>query len=117
MVVFLISFFNFEFYGGIQVSFSLNNYLEILTDSYYYEVFARTFGVALAVTLACVVLGTAEAYVLSRMRNPWKGLFLMVVLGPLLISVAMALYGLALFCMLAHTENRALSLSSGGAAA
>ncbi len=62
--VFLISFFNFEFYGGIQVSFSLNNYLEILTDSYYYEVFARTFGVALAVTLACVVLGTAEAYVI-----------------------------------------------------
>jgi putative spermidine/putrescine transport system permease protein len=94
--VFLISFFNFEFYGGIQVSFSLNNYLEILTDSYYYEVFARTFGVALAVTLACVVLGTAEAYVLSRMRNPWKGLFLMVVLGPLLISVVVRTLGWAL---------------------
>jgi len=94
--VFLISFFNFEFYGGIQVSFSLKNYLEILTDSYYYEVFARTFGVALAVTLVCVVLGTAEAYVLSRMRNPWKGLFLMVVLGPLLISVVVRTLGWAL---------------------
>ena len=94
--VFLISFFNFEFYGGIQVSFTLKNYIEILTDSYFYEVFARTFGVAFLVTLACVVLGTAEAYVLSRMRNPWKGLFLMVVLGPLLISVVVRTLGWAL---------------------
>lgn len=94
--VFLISFFNFEFYGGIQVSFTLKNYIEILTDSYFYEVFARTFGVALLVTIACVILGTAEAYVLSRMRNPWKGLFLMVVLGPLLISVVVRTLGWAL---------------------
>lgn len=94
--VFLISFFSFEFYGGVQVSFTLSNYIEILTDSYYYEVFARTFGVALVVTFACIILGTAEAYVLSRMRNPWKGLFLMVVLGPLLISVVVRTLGWAL---------------------
>ena len=94
--VLLISFFDFEFYGGIQVSFTLKNYIEILTDSYFYEVFARTFGVALLVTIACIVLGTAEAYVLSRMRNPWKGIFLMVVLGPLLISVVVRTLGWAL---------------------
>jgi putative spermidine/putrescine transport system permease protein len=114
--VFLISFFNFEFYGGIQVSFSLKNYLEILTDSYYYEVFGRTFGVALAVTLACVVLGTAEAYVLSRMRNPWKGLFLMVVLGPLLISVVVRTLGWALLfgsTGLISRALQALGLASG----
>ncbi|HBI82802.1 ABC transporter permease [Orrella sp. NBD-18] len=94
--VFLISFFDFEFYGGIQVSFTLKNYIEILTDGYYYEVFARTFGVALAVTVACVILGTAEAYVLSRMGVRWKGIFLMVVLGPLLISVVVRTLGWAL---------------------
>ena len=94
--VVLISFFNFEFYGGIQLTFTLKNYLEILSDGYYYEVFARTFGVALAVTIACVLMGTAEAYVLSRMRNPWKGLFLMIVLGPLLISVVVRTLGWAL---------------------
>ena len=114
--VLLISFFNFEFYGGIQVSFSFKNYLEILTDSYFYEVFARTFGVALAVTLSCVVLGTAEAYVLSRMRNPWKGLFLMVVLGPLLISVVVRTLGWALLfgsTGLISQALQALGLSSG----
>ncbi|WP_144636987.1 ABC transporter permease [Bordetella genomosp. 13] len=95
-LVFLISFFNFDFYGGIQEAVTLKNYVAILTDGYYYEIYARTFGVAAAVTVACMVLGTAEAYVLSRMANPWKGLFLMVVLGPLLISVVVRTLGWAL---------------------
>ena len=114
--VFLISFFNFEFYGGIQVSFTLKNYIEILTDGYFYEVFARTFGVAFLVTIACVILGTAEAYVLSRMRNPWKGIFLMVVLGPLLISVVVRTLGWALLfgsTGLISKSLQALGLASG----
>ena len=95
-LVFLISFFDFQFYGGMQATFTWKNYIEILTDGYYYEIYARTFGVAAAVTVACLILGTAEAYVLSRMANPWKGLFLMVVLGPLLISVVVRTLGWAL---------------------
>lgn len=114
--VFLISFFDFEFYGGIQVSFTLKNYIEILTDGYYYEVFARTFGVALAVTVACVIFGTAEAYVLSRMGTRWKGIFLMVVLGPLLISVVVRTLGWALLfgsTGLISKSLQALGLASG----
>lgn len=114
--VFLISFFNFEFYGGIQMSFTLKNYIEILSDGYYYEVFARTFGVALAVTVACVILGTAEAYVLSRMSGRWKGIFLMVVLGPLLISVVVRTLGWALLfgsTGLISQALQALGLASG----
>jgi len=114
--VFLISFFNFEFYGGIQVSFTLKNYIEILSEGYFYEIYARTFGVAMVVTLACVVLGTAEAYVLSRMSNPWKGLFLMIVLGPLLISVVVRTLGWALLfgsTGLISQALQALGLASG----
>lgn len=107
-LVFLISFFDFEFYGGIQEAFTWKNYVEILTDGYFYEIYARTFGVAAAVTLACLVLGTAEAYVLSRMSNPWKGLFLMIVLGPLLISVVVRTLGWALLFGSTGLINRAL---------
>ena len=107
-LVFLISFFDFQFYGGMQATFTWKNYLEILTDGYYYEIYARTFGVAAAVTLACLVLGTAEAYVLSRMANPWKGLFLMVVLGPLLISVVVRTLGWALLFGSTGLINKAL---------
>ncbi|MFD4836319.1 ABC transporter permease [Achromobacter sp. NPDC058515] len=107
-LVFLISFFDFQFYGGMQATFTWKNYIEILTDGYYYEIYARTFGVAAAVTLACLVLGTAEAYVLSRMANPWKGLFLMVVLGPLLISVVVRTLGWALLFGSTGLINKAL---------
>lgn len=96
VLVFMLSFFSFDFYGGIEQSVSLHNYIDILSDGYFYEIYARTFGVAAAVTIACIILGTAEAYVLSRMSNPWKGLFLMVVLGPLLISVVVRTLGWAL---------------------
>jgi putative spermidine/putrescine transport system permease protein len=96
VLVVLISFYDFEFYGGIRDSFTAKNYIAIFTDGYYYEIYARTFGVSILVTLACVVLGSTEAYVLSRMRNPWKGLFLMVVLGPLLVSVVVRTLGWAL---------------------
>jgi putative spermidine/putrescine transport system permease protein len=107
-LVFLISFFDFQFYGGIQATFTWKNYIEIFSDSYYYEIYARTFGVAAAVTVACLVLGTAEAYVLSRMANPWKGLFLMVVLGPLLISVVVRTLGWALLFGSTGLINKAL---------
>jgi len=107
-LVFLISFFDFQFYGGMQATFTWKNYREILGDGYYYEIYARTFGVAALVTVACLVLGTAEAYVLSRMANPWKGLFLMVVLGPLLISVVVRTLGWALLFGSTGLINKAL---------
>ncbi len=94
--IFLISFFDFNFEGGLKATFTAKNYAEILTDGYFYEIYGRTFGVAFVVTLLCAILGTGEAYVLSRMSNPWKGLFLMIVLGPLLISVVVRTLGWAL---------------------
>ncbi|MBK9609194.1 MAG: ABC transporter permease [Betaproteobacteria bacterium] len=92
----LISFQHFEFYGGIQPGFTLKNYQEVLGDSYYWEIFGRTFAIAALVTLFCGVLGTLEAIVLYRMADPWRSLFLLVVLGPLLISVVVRTLGWAL---------------------
>jgi putative spermidine/putrescine transport system permease protein len=104
----LISFQNFEFYGGIQPGITLKNYSEIFTDSYYWEVFGRTFWIALVVTVLCAVLGTFEAIVLHRMANPWKGIFLLVVLGPLLISVVVRTLGWALLFGSTGLVNKAM---------
>jgi putative spermidine/putrescine transport system permease protein len=106
----LISFQNFQFYGGIQPGFTLKNYVEVLGDGYYWEVFGRTFGIASVVTIACAVLGTFEAIVLNRMANPWKGLFLLVVLGPLLISVVVRTLGWALLFGSTGLLNKALGV-------
>jgi putative spermidine/putrescine transport system permease protein len=92
----LLSFYGFDFTKGIEPGFTLANYLEVLSDSYFHKIFLRTFAIALVVTLICVLLGAPEAYILSRMRNPWKSLFLIVILGPLLISVIVRTLGWAL---------------------
>src|SRR5919112_5288206 len=58
--------------------------------------FARTFRIAALATLITAVFGAPEAYILNRMRAPWKGIFLLVILGPLLISVVARTLGWAL---------------------
>lgn len=104
----LISFQNFEFYGGIQPGITLKNYREVLGDWYYWEIFGRTFGIATMVTLICASLGTMEAIVLFRMKDPWRSLFLLVILGPLLISVVVRTLGWALLFGSTGLINKAL---------
>lgn len=83
-------------YTGIVQVFTLKNWSEVFGDSYYLGVFARTLRIALLVTIAAAVIGAPEAYILHRMAAPWKGLFLLLILGPLLISVVARTLGWAL---------------------
>lgn len=92
----VLSLNSFSLYKGIQDVYQLDNYADILSDSYFHEIFLRTLRIALSVTLLSAMLGVPEAYVLNRMRNPWRGVFLLVVLGPLLISVVSRTLGWAL---------------------
>ena len=93
----LLSFNQYDYAsGGIVTGFNLGNYLEVVTDPYFHTIFGRTFGLALVVTVICILIGAPEAYILNRMRNPWKSLFLLIVIGPLLISVIVRTLGWAL---------------------
>src|SRR5215813_15575811 len=92
----LLSFHDWGQYKGIQPVLILKNWREVASDGYFHEMFLRTFRVALLVTLLTAVLGAPEAYILNRMRPPWRGMFLLVVLGPLLISVVARTLGWAL---------------------
>lgn len=92
----LLSFYQWSLTGGIQENFSLGNWRDIAGDSYFHEMFLRTFRIAALVTLISAVFGAPEAYILNRMRAPWKSIFLLVILGPLLISVVARTLGWAL---------------------
>lgn len=95
-MTFILSFHDWGQYKGIERVFILKNWHEVLTDGYFAEVFLRTFRVAILVTLVSAVLGAPEAYILNRMRAPWRSIFLVIVLGPLLISVVARTLGWAL---------------------
>ncbi|MBY4676174.1 ABC transporter permease [Marinobacterium arenosum] len=92
----LLSLYAFDDILGIQQQISFNNYLEVLTDPYFHKIFLRTLVMSVLVVLVCVALGVPEAYILNRMGSPWKGIFLLVILGPLLISVVVRTLGWAI---------------------
>ncbi|WP_315736974.1 MULTISPECIES: ABC transporter permease [unclassified Bradyrhizobium] len=92
----MLSFHDWGQYKGIEPVFILKNWIEIFDDPYYAEMFWRTFRVAVLATLITAVFGVPEAYILNRMQGPWKGLFLLVIIGPLLISVVARTLGWAL---------------------
>jgi putative spermidine/putrescine transport system permease protein len=92
----LLSFHDWGQYKGIETVITLKNWHEIATDSYFFEIFLRTFRIALLTTVISVLIGTPEAYILNRMAAPWRSVFLVIVLGPLLISVVARTLGWAL---------------------
>jgi len=92
----ILSFNVFDVMSGTQNSYTLASYLEVLSDSFYYELFARTALMSLGVTAVCIAIGVPETLILSRMRPAWQGGFFVVILGPLLISVVVRTLGWSL---------------------
>ncbi|PGH56452.1 ABC transporter permease [Azospirillum palustre] len=89
----LLSFNQFDYATGRTGGFTLEHYLAVVTDEYYLEIFLRTFRISALATAICVVIGVPEAYILSRMSNPWRSIFLLVILAPLLVSVVVRAFG------------------------
>jgi len=104
----ILSLHSFALYKGIQNVYQLDNYIDIFSDSYFYEIFVRTFRIAFLVTLLSILIGAPEAYILNRMRAPWRGVFLLVALGPLLISIVSRTLGWALLFGSTGLINQAL---------
>jgi putative spermidine/putrescine transport system permease protein len=91
-----LSFHDFSTMKGIQPVFILKNWRELFTDDYFREMFLRTLRISAWVTVITMLLGAPEAYILHRMAPRWRGIFLLAILGPLLISVVARTLGWAL---------------------
>ncbi|OZO02827.1 ABC transporter permease [Pseudomonas sp. IB20] len=93
----VLSFNVFDYQVGVKADeWTLAHYLSLFSDSYFYEIFWRTFWISALVTLLCVVIGVPEAYILSRMGTAWRSIFLILILTPLLISVVVRAFGWSL---------------------
>ena len=106
------SFAPFSSETGVGSGLTAGNYVEVATDPYYLLIFLRTFELALVVTAVCIVIGVPEAYVLSRLAPGLRAISLVVVLGPLLISVIVRTLGWTILLGNEGLFNRAL-LASG----
>jgi putative spermidine/putrescine transport system permease protein len=110
LLTLLLSFNAFDADTGPQAgTFTLEHYRAVLSDPYYYEIFWRTCWISGLVTLICIVVGTPEAYILNRMRKPWRSIMLLVVLAPLMISVVVRAFGWSMLLGPEGLINSALS--------
>ncbi|VVE87315.1 ABC transporter permease [Pandoraea bronchicola] len=109
-----LTFYQFDPASGPIAAFQLENYKEVLFDSYFHTIFLRTFGISLTVTAVCAVVGTFEAYVLSRMGDPWRSLFLLVILSPLLVSIVVRAFGWSMLLSSGGLINQAFGLLGVG---
>ncbi|SEG66443.1 ABC transporter permease [Bosea lathyri] len=89
----ILSFHAYDHTTGIRNEFTLSHYATVLSDDYYLGIFWRTLRLAALTTLICAIIGAPEAYILSRMRDPWRSIFLLVIIGPLLVSVVVRAFG------------------------
>ncbi len=90
----ILSFNVYDADAGPQAgTFTLEHYRAVVSDPWYYAIFWRTFWISGLVTLICIVVGAPEAYILNRMKKPWRSIMLLVVLAPLMISVVVRAFG------------------------
>ncbi|MDG0023023.1 ABC transporter permease [Trinickia sp. Y13] len=106
----VLTFYRFDPASGPIAAFQFGNYADVLASSYYQTIFLRTFGIAAITTLLCVAIGAPEAYVLSKMRDPWRSAFLLVILAPLLVSVVVRAFGWSMLLGTAGIVNQAFGL-------
>ncbi|TQI74297.1 putative spermidine/putrescine transport system permease protein [Bosea sp. AK1] len=104
----LLAFYDWGQYKGIVAEFTLKNFREIFSDSYFLEVFLRTLRIAVLVTLFAILIGVPEAYILNRMSPAWRGICLLAIIGPLLVSVVARTLGWALLLGSTGLVNRGL---------
>lgn len=104
----ILSFHGYNHTSGIQNTFTLAHYKAVLSDDYYLGIFWRTLRLAGLTTLICALIGAPEAYILARMRDPWRSVFLLVIIGPLLVSVVVRAFGWSMLLGSAGLVNQGM---------
>lgn len=94
--------------AGVGEGFTLSHYADLATDSYFHTIFGRTLVLSFWVTLGCLLIGVPEAWVLSRLSPRWRAVSMVIVLGPLLISVIVRTLGWAILLGSEGVINRSL---------
>jgi putative spermidine/putrescine transport system permease protein len=80
------SFNHFDSVQMMQAAFTLENYVQFLSDPYYHAVLWTTIKVAALCTALSLVLGFPVAYVLAKTQSRFKSQLVMLLVFPLLVG-------------------------------
>ncbi len=93
LLLFRYSLNRFEPGQFMVEALTVENYVNLVTDSYYRGVMLTTLWVAATCTAICLVAGFPAAYVLARTRGRWKSILLLAVVLPLFVGNAVRAAG------------------------
>jgi putative spermidine/putrescine transport system permease protein len=96
-LIFLLVFFVLPLAANVMRSLPAENpfdfYVTLFSDPYYLSVIWQTVKVSALTTLACLILCYPVAYFMVRHAGRWNGLFVFLLIAPLLTSVIMRTFG------------------------
>lgn len=97
IVIVFFQSFNASRFGGIWKGFTFNWYIKLFTDKNIWHSLSNTFIIALASTLAALVLGTLAAYALYRYKTKLQVTHNIMIYSPLVMPDILMGISLLLF--------------------
>jgi putative spermidine/putrescine transport system permease protein len=79
--------------GSIGSNWTLDNYVQIFSDWHYLSALLRTVWLSVVTTVCCLFLGYPVAYFLARTGNRFRGLLIVLLIAPLLITIVVRSLG------------------------
>lgn len=90
--IFVISFFEADSYGGMNGTFTLHNYFELL-DSSYVKIFFRSIGISFITTILCIILAYPFVLAISHKTKKTQQILMTLVMVPFLTNSLIRMYG------------------------
>jgi len=88
-----VSFFKYKPMQIYTVQFTVENYLRFMGDPFYRKVLWYTLELSFAVTFFSLLIAYPLAYFLARTQSQRKGLYLFLLLVPLMVGIIVRTYG------------------------
>ena len=90
--IFVISFFETDSYGGMNVTFTFHNYFELF-DSSYVKIFFRSIGISFITTILCIILAYPFVLAVSHKTKKTQQILMTLVMVPFLTNSLIRMYG------------------------
>ena len=92
LYIFIISFYESDNYGGMIITFTLENYLKII-DIVYIKVFLKSFLIALITTIICIYIAYPLALILKKQSAKFQRVAIILVNIPFITNSLIRTYG------------------------
>jgi putative spermidine/putrescine transport system permease protein len=79
--------------AALTTNFTATNYVKFFTSSFYWSVLLKTIWVASVTTAVCAFLGLTLAVSIWLTSPRWRGLCVLAVISPLLVSIVTRAFG------------------------